>query len=542
MKKLKIAFFILIIIFTSSAQSPINAASDHQNGQIRVRWSTSEMYLNQNNYIEQEFTPLATTSFKDGESFRWSNQYHFDFCWQGSISLSNVGNRCGYVGFGLGSMNGNNYFGNFDFAIFNAVEFETLKNYGQNICNNSGDAGYVQDTKTYYMNCWRSVVIQMNTTYVLRVQYDQTSSANENWWSATLRNKSTNETITIGKVKAYGNNIQEPLASLETVIFYQGDAKPCDSVPVMDLKVSPIKGPKKVSNYANFFNLQCVKADVFENSTEAGFYNIRLGGAEPALREPSKSGKSSPSPTSISNINSKPIAPVLKSVNILNNTININVNLGSIDSDLVYLIAPKLTDGIVQKIIGEKSGSMVKWSLKFNPNQIKGSVPLSFFAVRKNVVSDEAKFEYLVPNSNRNSFAYKPVAPNSVISKVSGSNLIVTAKVITSGNSAVTSVQLTSSTLNIFKPKPALGNLLNNSVIFTLPISSSDLSKKIDLHLTAINPLGSSKTVDSFFAVAVPKSPSNSTGNQNISTVVCAKGNAVRTFAGNACPPGWVGK
>ena len=122
------------------------------------------------------------------------------------------------------------------------------------------------------------------------------------------------------------------------------------------------------------------------------------------------------------------------------------------------------------------------------------------------------------------------------------SNLIVTAKVITSGNSAATSVHLTSSVLGIIKSKPALGNLLNNSVIFTLPIRSSDLAKKIDLHLTAVNSLGSSKTADSYFAVAVPKSPSNTSGNQNISTVVCAKGNAVRTFAGTACPPGWVGK
>ena len=79
MKKFKISFFTFVLILTSSIQLPINAASDHQNGQIRVRWSTSEMYLNQNNYIEQEFTPLATTSFKDGEPFRWSNQYHFDF-------------------------------------------------------------------------------------------------------------------------------------------------------------------------------------------------------------------------------------------------------------------------------------------------------------------------------------------------------------------------------------------------------------------------------------------------------------------------------
>ena len=171
MKKFKISFFTFVLILTSSIQLPINAASEHLNGQIRVRWSTSEMYLNQNNYIEQEFTPLATSSFKDGEPFRWSNQYHFDFCWQGANSLSNVGNRCGYVGFGLGSMNGNNFFGNFDFAIFNAVEFETLRNNGQNICNNSGDAGYVQDTKTYYMNCWRGVVVQMNSTYILRVQY-----------------------------------------------------------------------------------------------------------------------------------------------------------------------------------------------------------------------------------------------------------------------------------------------------------------------------------------------------------------------------------
>ena len=80
----------------------------------------------------------------------------------------------------------------------------------------------------------------MNTTYALKVQAANDPSAPaDNWWSATLTNKKTNESVTIGRLKAFGNSFNDQLASLETTVFYNGEKKACDAVPVMDLVVLP---------------------------------------------------------------------------------------------------------------------------------------------------------------------------------------------------------------------------------------------------------------------------------------------------------------
>lgn len=552
MSKFRLLVPALIMVMLTSL-IPAFAATDHKGGQIRVRWTPSNMYLNSNSYIEQEFIPTVNEGLVDGQAFRWTNQYHMDFCWQStSNSLTNVGNRCGYIGFGLGNKSGNNYFGNFDFAIFNAVEVQKNTNDPQTYCNNSAEAGYVNNTKTYYMNCWRSVVIQMGTPYVLRVHADASSpGADANWWSATLHNKQTNESVTIGKIKAFANNLNQQLALLETVIFYGGDATSCDKVPVMDLRVAPIKSATESSKYQNYWNDNCVNAIALESKQFPGYTSIRLGGIKPESREPgyaSSVSTSTPSPSASAkpstSSDSKPAAPIFSGVKISGNTLNIDVNLGDSQPDNVYLIAPSLFGGSAQKILGEIQGDTASWAIKFDSSLLKGAIPISFFSSKKGLLSPETKIEYLIPDAKKQgeSISKKPATPKNLVTRIVGDSLVVTTKVETSGSAAVTNVYLYSSALGISSSKPIKGELLNNSAAFFIPLSANDLTKKIDLNVYTSNKIGKSSVATGSFGLAVPKSPAFNQSNPNTATVICSKGTTIRTFASKICPPGWKAK
>lgn len=292
-----LAFALMISLSIPAA--PSSAAENHQGGQIRVKWSTENMFLKPGIALEQEFTPTALGGMVDGAPFRWSNQYHWDFCWQGSGSMLFGGNRCGFVGFGLGSKNGNTYYGNFDFAIFNALEFQKNSSDSRLSCNKGSESGFIGSTKTYYVNCWYPVSIQMNTTYVLRVQSANDSSVSgDNWWSATLTNKRTNETVTMGRIKAFANDYESQLASLETVVFYEGEKKECDAVPVMDLVTSQLTASNGVKGkFLNSSILSCVRAVVYPDSAASSNYVIRLGGSSPLSRDTSYGASSNNSPT-----------------------------------------------------------------------------------------------------------------------------------------------------------------------------------------------------------------------------------------------------
>ena len=269
--------------------TPAFAIENHQDGQIRVRWGTENQYLKPGVALSQEFTPTILEGMVDGAPFRWSNQYHWNFCWQGTNSLTYGGMRCGYVGFGLGSKSGNTYFGNFDFALFNGLDFQKVSNDSNLSCRKSNENGIFGETKTYYVNCWYPISIQMNTTYALSVQAANDSSApGDNWWSATLTNKKTNESVTIGRLKGFGNSFSDQLAMLETVVFYDGDKKACDAVPVMDLMVSPLTASNNVkSKFLNYSTLSCVRAVAYPQQTQNENLMIRLGGSSPLSRDPS---------------------------------------------------------------------------------------------------------------------------------------------------------------------------------------------------------------------------------------------------------------
>ena len=534
--------FLLIFAILLSNLAPTFAATEHKDGQIRVRWSTTNSYLSPTSYIEHEIIPTETGAFIDGAQFRWTNQYHFDFCWQGSNKLTAAGNRCGYVGFGLGSKNGLNYYGNFDFAIFNSVNVTVMKNQSNVYCNNSGDAGYIDNTQTFYMNCWKGVVIQMGTPYILRVQWDESNtSSDNNWWSATLTNKKTNESITIGKIKAVANAYDEPLSVLETVVFYQGDAVACDQVPIIDLRVAPPKTSNSVSSYLSQWNAPCIRAKALPSKDFAGYYSIKLGGANPESRETGSSSSTGSTSGQTTKVATKPKAPIFSGIKISGNTLNINVNLNSSQPDIVYLVAPKLTGDISQKILADISGDNATWSIKFDPKVLKGNIPISFLSVKGGESSAETKINYLLPasGSKLESISSVPAAPTAISSKVVGENLIVTAKIVSTGKSATSSVSLYSNALNINRAKALKGDLLNNSVVFSIPVTPGTLSKKIDLNLFASNKIGSSKVVTTSYSLPIPKSQSFKTSNQNIETTICVKGPTVRTFASKTCPPGW---
>lgn len=271
---------IFLVLFSLSSQQAIHAA-DHQNAHVTIRWNPSAIHLNSNSFFEQEITPLATNSLKDGAQVRWSNQYHIDFCWGSTIS-NDPNLRCGYVGFGLHSKSGDNYYGNLDFNLFQGVEFRNSDS--QVACSNNGNAGSVPGVKVFYLGCWRGVTIKMNTKYILRVQ--QTGNPSENWWSASLINKSTGQVFTVGDIKAIANDVTAPLARFENIIYYTGDPTACDAVPIMDTRLGlPRDSGGHTGGYQSFSKLSCVQATVHTTSDQSNDYVLRFGGSDPSSRD-----------------------------------------------------------------------------------------------------------------------------------------------------------------------------------------------------------------------------------------------------------------
>lgn len=535
---------ILTLILTFSTL-PAMAESYHQGGQINLRWSTSNMFLSPNSFIEQEFIPITNETVRDGAPFKWSSQYHLDFCWQGLNSLTDGSQRCGFVGFGIGSRNGNNYYGNFDFAIFNGIDFSILNTTPQVTCEKRNEAGFVNKTQTYYVTCWHGAVIRMNTPYVMRVQYDSTNySGSENWWSASLTNKITGESIIIGKIKAVGNSYDENLNSLQTVSYYSGEPKKCDAVPILDTRVLPVKSSNASSVYISNWIDKCVRAVSTLSKDFPGYYSIRIGGDTPESRESgyvvqATSSKPSPSTSSKSESeSSKPRAPIFSGIKIVGNTLNITVNLNSSQPDYVYLVAPKITNEGSQKILGTINGDTASWAIDIGSKQVSGLVPIKFLSSRNGLVSDETAIEYRFPDplKSSSSISQIPISPSKITTKLLGNELLISAKVITKGNKAAEKAFMYSKVLGISKSQPLYGDFLAESVVFSIPISSNVLNKKIDINIVASNKIGNSKVSSATYFAPVPKSPIN---DQNIQTVICTKGSTVRTFASKICPPGW---
>ena len=276
----KVLTLVILVLFSFSSQASIHAA-DHQNAHVTVRWNPAKLNLNSNSYFEQEITPLATNSLKDGAPIRWSNQYHIDFCW-GSTIANDSGLRCGYVGFGLHSKSGDNYFGNLDFNLFQGIEFRNSDS--QIGCSNNGSAGSVPGIKVSYLGCWRGVTVRMNNKYALRVQ--QTGIPSENWWSASLINKTTGQVFTVGDIKAAANDVTAPLARIENIIYYTGDQTACDSVPIMDTRLGlPQDSAGDRAGYLSFAKQSCVQASVHTTSDQSNDFVLRFGGSDPSTRD-----------------------------------------------------------------------------------------------------------------------------------------------------------------------------------------------------------------------------------------------------------------
>lgn len=551
--KFRLAGVVTALLLVATSMAPIANAVDHQDGQTRIRWSTGNMFLSPTNYLEQEFIPVENSAFVDGATFRWTNGFHLDFCWQGSSGLTTTGDKCGFVGVGLGSKNGSNYFGNFDFVLFNGVEV-SINKVGNNVwCEKFTTGGYVGETQTFHIGCWRSAILQIGTPYVIRIQWDSFNNAGDsNWWSATLTNKKTNETILIGRIKQVANSYSEPLSSVQSTLYYNGNPMPCDKIPTYDLRVLPPKSGVNSSSFINSLTGSCARGYSGVSSEFVNYYSMRLGGTNPETREPGYIKTPEPTPSATPKVSGsptpspsktivKPAPPVFSGIKISDNILNINVNLGSNQPDKVYLIAPKLSTNLEEKIFAEIVGNTAEWKIKFDPALLKGNIPMVFISEKDGQTSSETKINYLLPteSTNKKTAVKVPAAPVNITSRIVGVDLLVTAKINSTGINAAESVSLFSSALGINRNKSLKGTVLSNSVIFSIPVTTTILSKRIDLNLFATNQVGNSKTSIGSFAISVPKSPAYKSNNQNIVTVICSKGQLVRTFVSKSCPPGW---
>ena len=109
--------------------------------------------------------------------------------------------------------------------------------------------------------------------------------------------------------------------------------------------------------------------------------------------------------------------------------------------------------------------------------------------------------------------------------------------------SKATDAYLYSSDLGITKTQPLKGDVVGGKALFEIPLSNKMASKKYQVSIYSENVKGKSRSISETISIpGIPKTPARPTtipGPKIDKTVICSKGNQVRTFMGTSCPPGW---
>ena len=107
-----------------------------------------------------------------------------------------------------------------------------------------------------------------------------------------------------------------------------------------------------------------------------------------------------------------------------------------------------------------------------------------------------------------------------------------------------TSAYIFGTALGVPASQAILGEVIGNKVLFEVPLKSSMAGKTFPFTIFLANETGKSQPVQGKLTVpSAPKIPSGSiklpTQTKAPKTIFCVKGSQTRTFAANACPPGW---
>jgi len=527
----------------------------------RINWETKGQYLNNRNSLEQEviFTDLQGKA----PGVLDYHRLHMFFCWKtldNTNSLTKPRNACGFIGL-QPLMNGSKVTGaSFDLSFWDALEGDI------NSCKRSNPMSKVGDIQTYYVTCATSIQVLTNTTYLLKVQATTRSAGkDEYWWSATLTNKSTGESISIGQIKNHAIDPQSELIDLQNVYFYRGSKVDCDAVPVGDMLVSSIRNsPERPSKFAYSYNERCIRAVVYPDSQRENYVQIRFGGSNPTSRDPNykevvnptptptSSAVPSPSPTSnkpVVDERPKPATPSFSGVNFVGNKLNVNVNLGTVSSskpEKVYLVAPLLGITAANPLLGTIFGNSAAWSIDLEKVLAGSLIPIEIIGERGGLFSEPLSGSYQAPSVlNPIKSVEVPDPPKNFKSRIVGTSALITVETTLRTGAIASKAYIFGKSLGITKNRAIDGDLVGEKVIFEVPIKSSMAGKKYPVTVFLANEKGESKPLNGTVSVPAPPKivvPPTVLPTKQTKATICVRASQTRAFEGTSCPLGWTKK
>jgi len=534
--------------FTSTATNGRMTAASGQpdNSSLRQNWFGG--YLNSNKYIEQEFTPLQLPTVNQNPGTAESIQ----FAWQWKNTKSLTGQPVGgFTDLEINHSTTNSNSATFTFVLWDGVDLST--SYDSQTCEKRVlPVSQHSRTDTFYIVCYRPITIDHDVTYAMRVEQD--TQKGENWWKSTLTNMTTKQSVTIGSIKSTENDYNSPLFALWSNMIYTGSPVPCDSVPILDLVISPMRNSISTNlTFGDSILPTCPNTAVVVNKGKLGGYVLKYGGTKPSQRNLEgaplvsvPTASPTPKPTTKSVTVNK---PTFSLINIVGNKININVNLGSAVSsrpDSVYLVAPKLGILDSNRLFGDVSGSKASWSIDFDKLLSGAAIPLKVVGVKNGVESEPLEQDFNAPAVVDKLLTNKlvPVAPKNVKSRIVGTSAVITTESTIKTGALTTSAHIFGSALGIPASQAILGEVIGTKVLFEVPLKASMAGKTFPFTIYFANEAGKSQPVQGKLAVpTAPKIPSGTiklpTQTKAPKTVLCLKGSQTRTFAANSCPPGW---
>jgi hypothetical protein len=279
-----IVLALLTNLVTSVTTS--SAVDYHQNGWTNLNWEAKA--LGRNGSIEQEFSPLKVQWPLEGHR-GWTYYYHINYCWQKLPTYGN-GSSCGYVGIGLyGSQTSNSYYGNFDLAYYDAVDYRIpSQKVSATTCQGRDASTNVKGTK--YVVCWTGIPIDVHSRYRIKMFPDLTLG--ENWWKASLTNLETNQVYEIGSIQGLGNDLSKNLSFLATRVDYTGPPAKCNEVPVGDFQVGLMKMNAEVIKYSGTNSGSCTNSSVRSSTKSSQELYLFTGGSNPSNRNYANSSNS----------------------------------------------------------------------------------------------------------------------------------------------------------------------------------------------------------------------------------------------------------
>ena len=517
---------------TDNSSNNTTTQASHQNGGVEVNWSPQ--VLGAKGYLEQKFTPLALGQVATNPP-RWVGANNLDFCWE-KLSQYGAGASCGRIGWGFWSQSGDILTGNFDFALYDGVDFVTLNATQGSTCARLGPSGNLSTANN--ITCWVGIRIIPNHTYAMKLFAD--TNYGDNWWQASLTNETTGEVYVLGRIKSLINDNAKKLASTVVRVSYSGVPKSCDDVPIVDTYMTNLVVNGTPSVYSGYQTGSCVKAIVSPNELSQGGYALRMGGEKPETRQ--LTGKNiqisaaNTKPTS-----TKPTTPSFSGINFVGNKINLSVNIGSNAANLpdkVYLVAPKLGILAGKPLAGTIAGNIATWSLGFDKSLAGLLIPFEIISEKNGVKSDAATASYQAP-ANADGTTSVPPTPTKFKSLIFGGSAVVTAEVTIKAGALATNAYVVSKELGFTSARPLKGEVAGSKIIAEIVLKSSMAGKKYPVSIYVTNSKGKSKSLAG--VISIPKAPSApkapTTAPDQIK-VNCKKGAQERLFDGS-CPPGW---